>query len=173
LDRFVASLLAMTARNDPQDSAMHALFRLVMILVGFAAAVLAASFVLVYLEASNGVRPSGLSESQFNTRIVELGFFVAAVAAALCLVPALVFALLAEAFRWRWLVVYGVVGGLLGAFCLIDFFGIVKPENIPIFKEPTMNFIGGGVLGGLVYWFITGRFAGFRRDVPPAERTTS
>jgi len=101
--------------------------------------------------------------------IVGIGFiFISGFA----LLPAMVVALITEAFYIRSVLVYAVGGALVGAACYL---GLVP------FDSDTMRFdgiirrhleimTGAGIVAGLVYWMIAGRNAGAWR-VPPPPRS--
>ena len=84
------------------------------------------------------------------------------------LLPALIIAIITEAFSIRSSLAYAVGGGLVGLACYL---GLVP------FDPDTMHFegivrrhleimTGAGIVAGLVYWMIAGRNAGGWREQP-------
>jgi hypothetical protein len=142
---------------------MALLLRIVVIFAGFLLASLAAAVVVIgavlYPELS-GVELN-LDESTARI-IVSLGFiFVSGFA----LLPALVMALITEAFALRSILVYAVSGAVVGGACYL---------SLTPWDPATMHFqgldrrelevmIGAGVVAGLVYWLVAGRRAGLWR----------
>ncbi len=144
--------------------------RIFVILFGF----LLASFAAAVVVISAVMFPQltdvdlGLDDSTRSV-IVAFGFlFVSGFA----LVPAMVMALITEAFAVRSLVFYAVGGALVGAACYL---------SIVPFDTDTFSFrgvvhrelevmTGAGVVAGFVYWLVAGRNAGaWRRLSPPPQ----
>jgi hypothetical protein len=101
--------------------------------------------------------------------IVGIGFiFISGFA----LLPAMVVALITEAFYIRSVLVYAVGGALVGAACYL---GLVPfdPETMQfdgIIRRHLEIMTGAGIVAGLVYWMIAGRNAGAWRVPPPPRR---
>jgi xanthine/uracil permease len=139
---------------------MAAIVRLLMLIVAYVLACIAASFVLTIGTltphwddwASLGLPSSALWAA------VGVG---AAAIAALALLPTLLVIALAEGFRWRSAVLYGVLGGVLAlALCYgIDFAGYVGAPGTGFARERQV-LAASGIAGGLVYWLFAGRKAG-------------
>ena len=140
--------------------------RLFVIFLAFLAACLAAGVIVV-----GTVLIPELSSFEDTTDhgvvdvVLALGFiFVSGFA----LLPAMVIALITEAFSIRSLLAYAVGGGLVGLACYL---GLVP------FDPDTMRFegivrrhleimTGAGNVAGFVYWLIAGRNAGAWRQPP-------
>jgi hypothetical protein len=142
--------------------------RLFAILFGF----LAASFVgglivviaILFPEFSDlGAGP--IDQGAFNV-LIGFGFiFVSGFA----LIPALLVALITEAFAIRRVLAYAIGGGVVGLACYL---GLVPfdPETFHfegIVRRHLEIMTGAGIVGGLVYWMIAGRNAGLWRRPPP------
>src|SRR6202012_2326289 len=145
--------------------------RLFVILFGFLAACLVAGMIVIVA----GLFPefSDLGEGPIDTGAINiiLGFgfiFISGFA----LVPAMLVALITEAFYIRGALTYAVGGGLVGLACYLGlipfdtetlrFEGIVR-RHLEIMP-------GAGIVAGMVYWMIAGRNAGAWRAPPPAPR---
>jgi hypothetical protein len=142
--------------------------RLFAILFGF----LAASFVgglivviaILFPEFSDlGAGP--IDQGAFNV-LIGFGFiFVSGFA----LIPAMLVALITEAFAIRRVLAYAIGGGVVGLACYL---GLVPfdPETFHfegIVRRHLEIMTGAGIVGGLVYWMIAGRNAGLWRRPPP------
>jgi hypothetical protein len=142
-------------------------FRIIVILVGFFAASLAAAVVVVgavlfpqWSEVDLGIDDSTRSV------IVAFGFiFVSGFA----LLPAMIMALITEAFAVRSLLFYAVAGAIVGAACYLSLVPF-DPESWSfhgVIRRELEVMTGAGIVAGLVYWFIAGRNAGVWRRLPP------
>jgi hypothetical protein len=81
---------------------------------------------------------------------------------AIAMLPALLVIALAEGFAWRSILVYAALGGVL-ALALsygLDFGGYVGAPGSYLAREREV-LAASGIAGGLVYWLIAGRRAGF------------
>lgn len=85
-------------------------------------------------------------------------------AGALSFAPALVAIVLAEAFGWRSVFYWLAIGGGIG---LAAHLVTVPIEPLMPQGERAALYLGGGFVGGLVYWLIAGRLSG---TPVPAER---
>ena len=145
--------------------------RLFVIFFGFLAACLVAGMIVVgavlYPELSDlGTGP--IDQSGFDI-LIGFGFiFISGFA----LLPALIIALITEAFSIRSSLAYALGGAFVGLACYL---GLVP------FDPGTMHFegivrrhleimTGAGIVAGLVYWLIAGRNAGGWRE-PPRKLT--
>ena len=96
--------------------------------------------------------------------IIAIGLFVLMLTFVLTMVPVLVTTLLSEIFALRrpWM------HALFGAFAAASGFIMVSPTLLDGTGASDMADIGivaaSGVIGGLVYWLIAGRDAGFGRS---------
>jgi hypothetical protein len=97
--------------------------------------------------------------------IIGFGFiFVSGFA----LIPALLIALITEAFSIRSVLAYAIGGGLVGLACYL---GLIPfdPDTFHfegIVRRHMEIMTGAGIVGGLVYWMIAGRNAGAWRRPP-------
>ena len=78
------------------------------------------------------------------------------------LLPALIIALITEAFSIRGLLAYAVGGAVVGLACYL---GLVPfdPDTLRfegIVRRHLEIMTGAGIVGGLIYWMIAGRNAG-------------
>jgi hypothetical protein len=93
-------------------------------------------------------------------------FFVAgpmmAVGAGLMLMPAILGALIAEAFAIRSWVYHVVNGGLSAAVSLISIGGFDKTYDL---SDDPLIALGAGIAAGFAYWLVAGWSAGFWRPV--------
>jgi hypothetical protein len=147
---------------------MTALFRLVMMLVGYIWACVAASAVITLgmlapewndLDALG--RSLGQSGDVPTTALwVTIGIG-AAIVFAVGFFPSLLAIILAEGFKLRSIVVYGVIGGALALAAAygLDFGGYVTGPNAGMMHEREV-FAAAGIAGGLAYWLFAGRKAG-------------
>ncbi len=149
---------------------MTAIFRILLVLpFGFivACAAAGAALVLALAGGPDGWRAFAHQAAFDNDGLFVVAGGVAGIAVAVFVaVPAFVFILLAELFRWRSIFIYLAAGGLLGLS------GSVLPiEDIfPELQADMKMLAAAGVVGGFVYWLIAGRSAGFTRQSPrPAE----
>jgi hypothetical protein len=142
------------------------------ILFGFLAASLAAGMIVVgavlFPEVSDlGTRP--IDQSGLDV-VIGFGFiFISGFA----LLPALIIALITEAFSIRSILAYAVGGGFVGLACYL---GLVPfhPETMSfegIVRRYLEIMTGAGIVAGLVYWMIAGRNAGAWWRDPPRRLT--
>jgi hypothetical protein len=68
---------------------------------------------------------------------------------------------LAEGFKLRSIVIYGVIGAALALAAVygLDFGGYITAPNSDMMHEREV-FAAAGIAGGLVYWLFAGRRAG-------------
>jgi hypothetical protein len=145
---------------------MTALFRIIMMFVGYLWACIAASLVLAlgtltpewdYFFRSLGLQSPEVQSAAMWT-VVGLGALIIFVAGFL---PTLLVIIVTEGFAIRSILVYGVIGAALAlvmAFGL-DFAGYHAPPDIDIAREREV-FAAAGIAGGMVYWLFAGRRAG-------------
>ncbi len=76
--------------------------------------------------------------------------------------------LITEAFSIRTLLTYAILGGLAGLCSYLAFipFDTVSMTFNGIVRRHLEIMVGAGILGGVVYWLIAGRNAGFWRSAP-------
>ena len=141
--------------------------RLFVIFFAFLAACLAAGMIVVgavlFPELSD-LGSGGVDQGALNI-VLGFGFiFVSGFA----LLPAMIVALVTEAFSIRGALTYAIGGGLVGLACYL---GLVPFDTETLRFEGIVRrhleiMTGAGIVGGLVYWMIAGRNAGAWR-LPP------
>lgn len=151
----------------------HVLKRVLMMLAGYLVAVLVGliSVVAIYAILSSLPNAPGYFDLMGVTPIAALvvpplGMFIYFLTIILTGMQTLVFALIAELFTLRNVLLHMVFGAIAAAAG----FTLIWP-NVPENPErwADMGIIGAaGLVAGLIYWLIAGRDAGFRR--PLAER---
>jgi hypothetical protein len=86
---------------------------------------------------------------------------VAAIIGVIAALPAALIVVIAEAFGWRSVLFYAVLGG---ALALILSFGLDVPKKIDqsdsFFLHELQLLAAAGIAGGFVYWLFAGRRAG-------------
>jgi hypothetical protein len=141
--------------------------RLFVIAFGFFAACLVAGMIIVvavFFPEFSDLGTGPVDQGVFQI-LVAFGFiFISGFA----LLPAMIIALITEAFSIRGILVYAIGGALVGATCYLSlvpfdtntlhFDGIVR-RHVEIMT-------GVGIVAGLVYWMIAGRNAGAWRSPP-------
>jgi hypothetical protein len=141
--------------------------RLFVIVFAFFAACLIAGMIVVaailFPEFSDlGAGP--IDQGALNV-VIGFGFiFVSGFA----LLPAMLIALITEAFSIRSVLAYAIGGGVVGLACYL---GLVPfdPDSLRfegIVRRHLEIMTGAGIVGGLVYWMIAGRNAGAWRVSP-------
>ena len=141
---------------------MVVLFRLMMMIVGYILACIAASLVLTIGTLTpewndlNQLSASPALQSVAMWSVVAVG---AAIIFAIAMLPTLLIVALAEGFALRSIVIYGVIGGALALVTAygLDFGGYMSTPDIAREREV---FAAAGIAGGLVYWLFAGRKAG-------------
>jgi hypothetical protein len=136
------------------------LVRFAVILFGYAVASLAASaFLNILFLASLGYTP----EQAHPTATASLYFsipFVALFVAYFAFMPAAIVILVAEVLGRRDWLFYALAGAVVAA----AFLGLVDHTGDATFAvtgtSAIMAVIGGGMVGGIFYWFSAGRWAG-------------
>ena len=146
--------------------------RLFVIVFGFLAACLVAGMIVVGAVLFPELSDLGTDPIDQGAIDIVLGFgfiFISGFA----LLPAVIIAVITEAFSIRSSLAYAVGGGLVGLACYL---GLVP------FDPDTMHFegivrrhleimTGAGIVAGLVYWMIAGRNAGAWWREPPRRLT--
>ncbi len=148
---------------------MTAFFRIIMMLVGYIWACIAASLVLTLgtlepdwndldaLSHSLGNQSSDVPTIALWS-VIGIG---AAIIFAIGFFPTLLAIVLTEGFKLRSIVIYAVIGGALSLAAAygLDFGGYVTAPNADMMHEREV-FAAAGIAGGLVYWLFAGRRAG-------------
>jgi hypothetical protein len=141
--------------------------RLVVIFLGFLAAGLVAGMMVVGAVLFPELSDLGADPIDQGALDIVLGFgfiFVSGFA----LLPAMIIALITEAFYVRGVLTYAVGGGLVGLACYL---GLVQFDTETLRFEGIVRrhleiMTGAGIVAGLVYWMIAGRNAGAWRAPP-------
>ena len=140
--------------------------RLFVIFFAFLAACLVAGIIVVGAVLFPEFSDFGAGELEPAVSVViGLGFiFISGFA----LLPAMIVALITEAFSIRGILAYAVGGAIVGAACYL---GLVPfdPETMrfdDIIRRHLEIMTGAGIVAGLVYWMIAGRNAGAWRTPP-------
>jgi hypothetical protein len=145
--------------------------RLFVILFAFLAACLVAGMIVVgavlFPEFSDfGSGP--IDPSAFNI-VLGFGFiFVSGFA----LLPAMIVALITEAFNIRSALAYAVGGAAVGLACYLGLipFDPATLQFDGIIRRHLEIMTGAGIVAGMIYWMIAGRNAGAWREPPPRLR---
>jgi hypothetical protein len=148
---------------------MTALFRIIMMLVGYIWACIAASAVLTFgTLAPNWDDLDALGQSLGNTSgdvptvalwtVIGIG---AVIIFAIGFFPTLLAIVLTEGFKLRSIIVHALIGCALALAAVygLDFGGYVTAPNADMMHEREV-FAAAGIAGGLVYWLFAGRRAG-------------
>ena len=145
---------------------MTAIFRIMMMFVGYIWACIAAALVLAlgtltpqwdYFFNAFGVQ-SPQAQSAAMWVVVAIGAFIIFVVGFL---PTLLVIVITEGLALRSSIVYGVIGAAL-ALAMgfgLDFAGYSAAAGVDIAREREV-FAAAGIAGGLVYWLFAGRKAG-------------
>jgi hypothetical protein len=145
--------------------------RLIVILLGYLAASLAAGAILIGLQLQGWGKMVG----GFDSGLIGLIVFGFLQISGVLLLPALAVLAVTEAFYVRRVLVYAILGalGLLLPVCLVRLIEFAPAMQIRDCAVMT----GAGIVAGVVYWSIAGRNAGgWRKPSPPgpaAEYTLS
>jgi len=139
------------------------------VIIGFCAACLVASIVVLWAIFFPEMTDMSVDIDQGAINLI-LGFGFVLVSG-FALLPAAMIALVTEVFSIRHVLAYAVGGALAGLFCYLGFipFDTVNMTFNGIVRRHLEVMVGAGILGGVVYWLIAGRNAGRWRDVPPAS----
>jgi hypothetical protein len=149
------------------------LLRFALILVGYVAAVLAASaFIHLLFLGSAGfleedVRPVAGAAMLFSVPFVALfvAYFV--------FVPSVIAIGLAELLGRRDWLSYALFGAAIGIAFIATASGNVD-GGYDLTRTPVaLGIVGGGMVGGIAYWLTAGRWAGSWRSAPPPQVPTS
>ncbi len=134
--------------------------RILIILVAFFAASLAAGMVLVFsiVFPEWGSGRFGFDEGSCPV-VATIGFVVVG---SFGFLPALIIALVTEALNVRSALIYATGGAILGA---LSYLGIARfdPDTMTVVdgvRREVEIMAGAGIVAGLVYWLIAGRNAG-------------
>jgi hypothetical protein len=139
---------------------MTVVARIVLVIVGYFLACIAASAILTI----GTLTPEwdNLVAAGFSSTTAWIVILIGASAiAAIAMVPSLLLIALTEGFGWRSILVYGVLGaGLALALSYgLDFAGYVGDSDSFLVREREV-LAASGIVGGFVYWLVAGRVAG-------------
>lgn len=129
--------------------------------LGYLAAALAAGAFLnvIFLGAAGLMAPDMPPEVATGSMVFTIPF-TALFVAYFAFVPAVIVMVLAELLGKRDWLFYALGGG----FVALVFLGFAYQAGDPSFayQDPLLpvSIIGSGLIGGIAYWFVTGRFAG-------------
>jgi hypothetical protein len=144
---------------------MTSLFRILMMIVGYIWACIAASLVLTLGSLAPGWNDfNSLGQQSGDLQSVTLWSIVgvgAAAIAAIAFMPTLIAIAITEGFALRSVIIYGVIGGALALASAygLDFAGYVAQPGSD-FAHQREVIAAAGIAGGLVYWLFAGRRAG-------------
>jgi|SRR5271170_6511742 len=143
---------------------MAVLVRIVMMIIAYILACLAAALVLTI--GTLAPEWDDLSQLSMSPALQSVALWsVVAVGTAVVLVvamlPALLLIALTEGFALRSVVIYGALGGVLALVMSygLDFAGYVGAPGSDFVRERQV-LAAAGIAGGLVYWLFAGRNAG-------------
>jgi hypothetical protein len=143
---------------------MTILFRLLMVVIGLAAATLAAGLLMMLVETQGLRPPVGVTPDETERALVFNTLLVAFMAAVFGFVPGFVVGVTAEIFRLRSFLLFVLAGAAIGASVLfIQLPDWVEVSGEPLTATPGRAYPAMGAVAGLVYWLVTGRRAGFSR----------
>ncbi len=144
--------------------------RLFVIFFAFLAACLAAGIIVVAAVLFPELSDLGGGPVDQRAFDIVIGFsfiFISGFA----LLPAMIIALITEAFSIRGVLAYAIGGGVVGLACYL---GLIPFDTETLRFEGIVRrhleiMTGSGIVAGLVYWMIAGRNAGAWRK-PPRPR---
>jgi hypothetical protein len=147
---------------------MAVIGRLFAIFFGFIAACFVAGAVVLYaifFPELSDVSSLDVDQGAINL-VLGFGFILIS---GFALLPALIVALVTEAFSIRHILAYAVAGGVAGLCCYLGFipFDTVNMTFNGIVRRHLEVMVGAGILGGVIYWIIAGRNAGGWRTPSP------
>jgi hypothetical protein len=96
--------------------------------------------------------------------VFGIGFITTTIAVSIAIFPTLLLVGLAEAVNLRSVLFYGVCGGLIGAMVYFGTDNTALMENstdITPIRFSLQLAAAAGIIGGLVYWLVAGRRAGY------------
>lgn len=139
---------------------MAILLRILLMIVGYILACVAASIVLTIGTLTpewDDLSSLGLPSAVLWSVVGVGAAFIAAIATP----PALLVIALAEGFAWRSGLVYAVLGGVLALSLSygLDFAGYAGEPGSSLAREHEV-IAAAGIAGGFIYWLLAGRRAG-------------
>jgi hypothetical protein len=147
---------------DQGPETVDMVLRVLRILLGFALACLAAAVTLVvFVYAPRDLQ--GLSQELSGDRLSEAGLFAlfitphVLVSAAFPWLLAAMFAESRKVASWMFYVLAGIATGALGFFAQAYMEAATQPSIFQAYS--LIAFLTAGLIGGLVYWAASGRYA--------------
>lgn len=154
---------------------------LFLMLIGYCAAALAVSaFLHVLLYADAGIDPAHATSADAGALVFSIPF-VALFVANFAFLPSLVALALCEWLNRRDWLSYAIAGAAVGLVGSAMLWQVARPQTeerppdlAPIsdtlFGQPGFYaaMVAGGIIGGLVYWLVAGRLAGWWKKSPAA-----
>ena len=169
------SLGALETATGPMDVLIRLLLRFILVPLGFAVAVVAATAVVVIAHRSALVALLDADPQAQQEYFIALAFAGPLLALLLSIwafyvfVPAVIGVLISEAFAIRSWIFHAANGGLSA------WFGWALTQDIRdeyrFLAEPKI-LIAAGLFGGLAYWIVSGWTAGFWRPLRSPHRLT-
>jgi hypothetical protein len=147
------------------DILIRLLLRLILVPLGYLAAVLAGAMVIVFGawrlgEVVFSADPDAATYAFFGLAIA--GPFLLAMLAVMMWLPASIGILLAEAFALRsW--IYHAANGAISAWLGWNLFGFIDDSPVPLHQP--LHIVAAGLAGGFAYWAVAGWSAGFWKPV--------
>jgi hypothetical protein len=150
---------------------MALIVRIVVVLFGFFAAGLAAGAVVIAAVVFPEVSQVDLGLDDSTLRLIAVYGFI--FISGFALLPAMIVALITEAFGIRSLLFYVVGGAIVGAACYLSLvpFDTATMSFQGIIRRELEVMTGAGIVAGFVYWLIAGRRAGAWRRPPPSSES--
>jgi hypothetical protein len=147
------------------DILLRLLLRLILVPLGYLAAVLAGFLVIVFgpwrlREMMTSTDPNAPAWAFFG--LVFAGPFLVAMLAFVMWLPASIGILLAEAFAIRsW--IYHAANGAISAWLGWNLFDFIDDSPVPLHQP--LHIVAAGLAGGFAYWAVAGWSAGFWKPV--------
>lgn len=151
---------------------MALIVRIIIVLFGFLVASFAAAAVVIGAILFPDL--SGLDFQLDDSTLQLIAAFGFIFISGFALLPAMLVALITEAFGIRSLLAYAVGGAAVGAACYLSLvpFDTATMSFNGIIRRELEVMTGAGIVAGFVYWLIAGRNAGAWRDAPPRDRAS-
>jgi hypothetical protein len=145
---------------------MHILFRVLMIHVGILAACFVAALALVTIETWALPIPGDITREKAHEALLVHTVILGMVGLFFSYLPSVALGLTTEIFRIRSILFYAAVGaaiGLIPAIGILPHWITVENTGGNLIASPLKAFPAIGVIGGCLYWLVTGCRAGFSR----------
>lgn len=145
---------------------MNLLVRIILIPIGYVTAVFSAVGLLAAIEWVRAYPPvAGNPELMAMTAFAVAGdaFFMSAIIGYTALAPVLVGVAFAEIFSMRSLFYFLGAGLAIGGLLT----RLIGPDDYPALPTDPATIAAAGLVGGLGYWLVCGRWSGLRRRREP------